>query len=358
MHTDPGFLQEHVVAMRVDLPFTVYTDTARRTAFFTQVLEKVARIPQMQAAGVSDAIPFRMGSGWGIAIEGRPPLKPGEFNMAGVSRVSPGYLRAMGIRLLRGRGLTDADRDGSPLVAVITETMAKRYWPNGDPVGKRYRPDGPNTPWFTVVGVAADVKHWSISRPAAPESFLSYLQDAPTDMAVVLRTSGYPATIAAEVRRAVLAVDPHQPVGRAETMTAIVNESLAPQRVSAALAGIFGAIALGLALVGIYGVVACSVTERTREIGIRMALGANPAGVRGIVLRQALVLVAAGMVLGAAGALALTRLLGSTLYEVRATDPAAFFGAALAVLAAGLAAAWIPARRAAALAPSAALRHE
>jgi hypothetical protein len=116
------------------------------TSFFTQVLEKLARIPQVQAAGVSDAVPFRMGSGWGIAIEGRPPLKPGEFNMAGVSRVSPGYLRAMGIRLLRGRGLAEADREGSPLTAVITETMAKRYWPDEDPVGKRFRPAGPTTP--------------------------------------------------------------------------------------------------------------------------------------------------------------------------------------------------------------------
>jgi putative ABC transport system permease protein len=209
-----------------------------------------------------------------------------------------------------------------------------------------------------VVGVAADVKHWSISRPPQPESFLSYLQDAPTDMALVLRTAVDPAAVAAEVRRAVHAVDPNQPVGRVETMAAIVNESLAPQRVSAALAGLFGALALGLALVGIYGVVACSVTERTREIGIRMALGAEPGGVRGMVLRQSLVLVAAGMVLGTAGALALTRLLGSTLYAVRAADPAAFSAAAMAVLAAGAAAAWIPARRAAALEPSLALRHE
>jgi putative ABC transport system permease protein len=266
----------------------------------------------------------------------------------------------MGIRLLRGRGTLDTDVESAPHVCVISETMAKRYWPNEDPIGKRYKPGAPGgkAPWFTVVGVVADVRHWGLNKPPQPEGFLPYQQDAQTDMYLVIRTSGDPKAVAAEARAAVYAVDPNQPVGRVETMNQVVNESLAPQRLSAALLGSYGALALGLALVGVYGVMACAVTERTREIGVRMALGAQPGGVQAMVLRQAMLLVIAGLVLGIAGALALTRVLGSTLYGVRATDPATFASAAAAVLAVGAAAAWFPARRAAALAPSLALRHE
>ena len=358
IHTDPGFRAEHVLTMTLELPGSGYAEQSRRAAFFRQVLENVARIPGMRGAGVTDSLPIRSGTGWGVEIDGRPPLRKGEFNLVMASQVSTGYARAMGIRLLRGRGIAASDVPAAPAVAVINEAMAKRYWPGEDPIGRRFGPPGNKAPRFTVVGITADARQFDLARPAEPAALFSYLQETPANMSLVIQTAGDPMAVAEAARRAVRAVDRVQPVSHVEPMTAIVAESVATQRVYAALLGFFGALALALALVGIYGVMACVVTERTREIGIRMALGAAPGAVVAMVLRHAVAVVALGLTIGLAGALVFTRVLESALAGVRARDAATYALASIAVLAVGLAAAWLPARRAAAVDPAIVLRDE
>lgn len=360
LQTDLGFRPEHVLTMRIELPEAGYCSPERQAAFFDQALENIRRLPHVSAAGAADLLHLRGSNYWGFAIEGGAPPKPGEHLLTSLRTTSAGYFEAMGLRLLRGRTLTAEDGPGAPPAAVINDAMARRYWPGEDALGKRFKLGGRDSqrPWLTVVGIAAGVRHGGFNEPPGPEAFISQRQFPERSMFLAVRAKGDPAALTADVRRAVAAVDPNQPVSRIETMASIVRTAVAPTRVYVWLLSVFGVLALALALLGIYGVVAYAVTQRTREIGIRMALGARPRRVLALVLRQALGMVAAGLALGLAGAAALTRLLAGALYQVRPTDPATFIAVGVVVLAVGTAAAWLPARRAAGLHPSTALRHE
>ncbi len=290
-------------------------------------------------------------------IENRPAL-PNERRNAGDREVSADYFRTMGIRLLLGREFTDRDSASAPNVAIVNESMARRFWRGESPVGQRVSTD--HEVWFEVVGVVADVKHSDLADNSAPEMYFPYQQQPlpASMMALVIRTTGDPMSLAEAVRRQISAVDRNQPVTQVKTMERVMADSITPQRLSFLLIGIFAAMALGLATAGIYGVISYTSSRRTHEIGVRVAMGARSGDVIRLVLGQGLRLVAIGVAVGLAGALALTRVLGRFLYGVKPDDPETLIAVSLLLAAVAMAASYAPARRASKVDPVEALRYE
>jgi predicted permease len=325
-------------------------------AFYREVLERITALPQVRVAG---AINFRplYGPAWGqdITIEGRPPRPRGDYIWAGHRSVSLGYFRAMGIPLLKGRSFVATDLDKS--VAVISETMARRYWPGEDPVGKRFGVNCSGTPckWNSIIGVVGDVKEdGATAEPATAMYFL----ETESDMTLVVRAARNPINLIADVRSIVRSVDPDQPIGGIRTMENVVSESVAPRRLTMLISGLFAALGLLLATIGLYGVLSYSVAQRSHEFGIRMALGAERGDVLGLVVWQGLRLTVVGVIVGLASAWALTRFLTSFLFGVRPTDFATYVVVSLVLVAVSVLACYIPARRATKVDPMVALRYE
>jgi putative ABC transport system permease protein len=361
-NVDPGFRAENVLTMNVVLTPQKYPDLARRAAFYTDVIGRVEALPGVKSATVASQIPLtQQGDSSGLLFEGRPDPPAGQPNLAAIRVVGAHYFQTMNVRLLRGRVLTDQDRADSPSVAVISETMARRYWPGDDPMNKRFsfgRPES-DTDWVTVVGVVNDVRQFGLDAEVKPQVYMSYQQmDGFVPRYLIVSTSVEPRSVAGSVRGAVWEVDRDQPVSDISTMEDVLSESLARQRFSTILLGVFGAVALVLAAVGIYGVMSYSVAQRTHEIGIRMALGAQPRDVLKLAVGQGLKLVLVGVAIGAAVALALTRVMASLLYGVSATDPVTFVTISLVLVGVALLASFIPARRATKVDPLIALRYE
>jgi putative ABC transport system permease protein len=359
---DPGFRTDNLLKMTVLPAEQKYPDRARRAVFYTELLNRVKTLPGVQSAAVTTSLPLTAtGDSQGFSVEGRPD-PPGERRPAVVTRVvSPDYFATLGIPVLRGRGFDDQqDRAGVAPSILINEAMARRYWPGEDPLGKRITMGTPESgPWMPVVGVVRDVRQFELESEPKPQVYLSYLQAGifrPKQL--VVRTSVEPRGLAASVRGAVWSVDKDQPVSDISTMEEVVSESLARQRFSVLLLGVFAGLALLLAAVGIYGVMSYTVEQRRHEIGIRMALGAQAGDVLRLAVGQGLKLVLWGVLLGLCAALALTRLMSSLLYGVSATDPATFAAISLLLVCAGLLASYIPARRATKVDPLTALRYE
>jgi putative ABC transport system permease protein len=351
--------------MRTELPKNKYKEHAQRVAFYDQVLERVSRLPGVVAAGYTYAVPLGWKGGTsGFLPEGQP-IREGATYDANHRQVSADYFKAMGVALRRGRYLAASDDERSQRVAVVNETMARQYWPGEDAVRKRFKLGGPSsqTPWITIVGVVADVRQMGLDAPVKAEMYLPYRQDAenpwfePREL-VVRTTAADPLSLAAAVRREVQAVDPDQPVSNVRTMEDLLREESAQRSTGMALLVAFAALALALASLGIYGVLAYFVVQHTREIGVRLALGARPGQILALVLRRGMGMVLVGVAVGACGALALTRLMSSLLYGVSAGDPATFAGIALLLAAVALLACVVPARRAAKVDPMVALRYE
>jgi putative ABC transport system permease protein len=365
LNVKPGFEPEHVLTANISLPPAKYPDVEKQSAFYQQVTERVRALPGIDSAGTVSPLPL---SGSFIqnlvTIEGRPPLAPGEKPITNTRIISPDYLRAMGIPLQRGRNFTEHDDKDAPDVFLVNETFVRRFFPGEDPIGKRIKvsirpsPDKPDANG-EIVGVVGDVKHQSLDKEAGPEAYVPAMKFAEGYMTVVARAaSSDPAQLTSALRGAVQQVDPDQPVFDIQTMKQVLAESVARQRFNMLLLGLFAGIALLLAAVGIFGVMNYSVSQRTHEIGIRMALGAQTRDILKMVVGQGMILTFIGVVLGLVAAYFLTRVMSGLLYGVSTTDPLTFAGVSGLLVAAALLACYIPARRATKVDPMIALRYE
>jgi len=356
---NPGFAADHVLAMEMELP----TDSRYRTGpeqeeFFRRVLENVRSLPMVQSAGVTNQLPLDTSDEprARFLIEGRAPLAAGQRYMADYRDGSPDYFRTMGIPLRKGRYFTDQDSADRPTVVIINETLARRYWPDGtDPIGHRLRVGRFS---LEIVGIVGDVKDAALSKQSAPEIYSSYLQISEPKMSLVVRTPGDPAGMIRAVKQQIWAVDRDQPIYNIRTMERVVADSQSSSRFTLVLLAIFAGVALALAALGIYGVISYAVTQRTREIGIRVALGADRRDVLRLVVGQGTGLAIVGVGAGLAGAYGVTRAIASLLYGVSARDPWVFGFAAVFLTVVAMAASYVPARRAMAVDPNIALRWE
>ena len=356
---DTGFRPEGVLTFRISLPETRYPEPGQTARAVEQIEDRVRTLPGVVSVGAVSTLPFsRTNSSGSFTREGQDQTADATMPHADLRVVSPGYFEALGIPLRQGRLLAATDRSGVPGVALVDEKLARQYWPNQDPVGKRVRRLGAQAPWFTVVGLVGHVQHAQLDAEAKGALYFSSLQNRATGMTFVARTSNDPRGLAGALPAAVAAVDQDLPVFEIRTMEQRVLESLTPRRFAMYLLGIFAAVALALSAVGIYGVMAQSVTQRTHEIGIRMALGAEPRDVLRLVVGQGMALAAIGLVTGVAVALGLTRWMSRLLFGVRPTDPLTFLAVAAVLAAVALAACYLPARRATRVNPVEALRHE
>jgi predicted permease len=357
---DPGFRTDHLLTMKVDLSDLKYPDGERRSVFFDEVLRRIRALPGVQSVAVAGNLPFTYnGDSASISVEGIPDPPPGQWPDVIFRAIGPGYFSTMGIPMIRGRDFTDQDKADSKKVVLISEKTAQHYWPGQDPIGKRLKTGTTtsNLPWREVIGVVKDVRQNDFIAQPKMQMYFNYrqLKDLAAN-ALILRTSVEPMSLGTSVRNAIWAVDKDQPVADIDTMDHIVSEAIARQRFSMLLLGVFAAVALMLAAVGIYGVMSYSVAQRTHEIGIRMALGARRADVLQMTVKQGLKLVSVGMMFGLAAAFPLTRLLASLLFGISATDPITFIGISLVLLAVAILASYVPALRATKVDPIIALR--
>jgi putative ABC transport system permease protein len=353
-----GFDTSHILAVDLSLPYTGYEEPAQQADFFRRLLDRVSRLDEVEAAGVVSHLPLSGdNTNSGLLIEGRTWLED-EAPLADDRLVSPDYFRALRIPLLKGRSFTEQDDAQAPRVAIINESLARRFFPNQNPIGKRIDMQWKNTGWQEIVGIVGDVRHDGLDLPIMPAVYAPYLQAADSGMTLVVHSRGDPLSVVGAIRAQVYAVDRNQPLTRVRTMQQLVDESVGPRRLSMSLLAVFAALALFLAAIGIYGVLAYSVAQRTHEIGVRMALGARSGDVLRLVVGQGLKLVVAGVILGLAAAVPLSRLLAGMLFGVSVIDPWTFAGIPMVLAAVALAACYLPARRASRIDPLTALRVE
>jgi putative ABC transport system permease protein len=359
-----GFRPENVLTARLALPEAGYAEPESVVAFYRSLLERVRALPGVRQAGLLRSLPLAAPIGdWGLTVEGFVP-SPGTSAKGDWQVASDGALEALGERLLKGRAFTPQDAADGEQVALVNETMASTYWAGQDPLGRRFRMGPPERPWITVVGVVADVRHNGVTAPIKEKFYRPHAQFhrstgfAPSNMNLVVRAEGDPRALAAPLRALVRELDPSLPLAGVRPMSEVVAGALATPRLAGWLLGLFALLALALSAIGLYGLLAYLVSRREAEIGIRIAIGAQQASVLWLVLGQALRLVGAGLALGVLASLALTRLIGGLLHGVTPHDPASFAAAPLALLAAAMLASYLPARRAARVDPSVALRAE
>jgi len=364
---DRGFDTNNRLLMSLDLSIQGYNAEAGG-AFYEQLIRQLASTPGVVSASFAKTVPPNDWSDrLSIFLEGQEP--PQEALRASddlgirtdANRIAPGYFRTLNIPLLQGRDFTEADRAGTPAVAILNQTLAEKLWPGESAIGKRLAvpsPNGPRRPPVEIIGVVQDTRYRTLLSDAPPILYLPVLQAYDGRTTLVIHTTGEPAAMIETIRNAVAQVAKNLPLFAIKSLSEQVATTLWQQRLAASLIGIFGGLALVLAAIGLYGVIAHSVTQRTREIGIRMALGADYTNIVGLMVKQGLGLAATGTTLGLVAALALTRLMSSLLYEVSATDPATFVLASLGLIAVASLASYIPARRATRVDPMVALRHE
>jgi putative ABC transport system permease protein len=363
-HVDLGFRPDNLLTMKMILPASKYSEHRKRVASVNQVLERVKILPGVLSAGTTTNIPLEREIAYDsvYSVEGRPPRNPNDVPITSHRLVSPDYLKTLGVTLIKGRLIDETDRAGKPPVVVISEELARQAWPGEDPLGKRIKRVRPNQdfPWMTVIGVVKDVKedlfNYRINRPVWYVPYAQVENNFPVNL--VVRTSSDPASVTAAVREAIHAVDPDQPVSNVMTMNENLAGVLVTERFSAILMSALAASGLLLAALGLYGVMAYSVSQRTAEIGVRVALGAQRIHVLQLILGHGAKLTLLGVAIGFAAAWTLTRLLAGLLFEVNATDPATFLSISLLLVSIALIACLLPARRALSVDPVIALRAE
>ena len=357
---NPGFRADHVLTMRLQVPETKYGNFARRIQFFQTVLERVRTLPGVKTAGFTSALPLTWKGGSTSFTPEHVVVPPGITRDSNDRVVSPGYFEALRIPLRRGRFFDEHDGAQAAPVVVINETMARKFWQNQDALGRRmqYQDDGP---WIQIVGIVGDVRQMGLNEPPRQEMYFPYWQAeknwmVPRDL--VIRTAGDPQALVASVKQTIASIDHDQPISDIKTMDQWLDEEVASRHVQTTLLGGFAALALILACIGIYGVLAYVVTQRTSEIGLRVALGADASSIFLAVARQGMSLAGIGIALGVAASLALSSLLQSLLFDVKPTDPVTYLAASAAFAFIALLACYIPARRAAKVDPLVALRYE
>jgi putative ABC transport system permease protein len=360
-HAKPALLTDSLLTVEINLSDTRYREPSQATSFFQELVRRTEGLPGVQAASVGTGRPL---SGFArndpFAVEGRP-LDPGNINVAGWQMVGANYFQTLGIPLVQGRDLTMQDMaEGAPGVAVINESMARRYWPNENQIGRRItlglpRPDNP---WATIIGIAKDLPHRAIDSLPQPDWYLSRPPGPQRNQILFVRTAGNPADLAAPIRAIVASIDRNQPVANIKTLSDVVAATLAPRKFNMLLFALFAVVALLLATLGIYGVMAYSVAQRTQEVGIRMALGAQKSDVLGLIIKNGMMLTLIGVAIGLAIALALTRLMTTLLFGVAPTDLTTFAAASAFLILVALLACYIPARRATKVNPLVALHYE
>ena len=354
----PGFTPQHAIEMSFDPSLQGY-DEARVKEFKRQLLERARVLPGVQSAGLSNFVPLSMNiNNNSIFVEGAPQERGANIPTAMTSSASVGFVAALGVDLLEGRDFTEQDGDTRPRAAVINETFAKRFWPGQSALGKRFSLEGSAGPWVEVVGVMRDGKYFSLSEDPTPFVYLSLRPGSGSYLTLVVRTASDPQGTIQALRAEFQQLDANLPVYNIKTMTEHMSLPLFPARVAAILLGSFGVLALALAAIGIFGVMSYAVSQRTREIGIRMALGSSANGIVKLVVGHGLKLIALGMAIGLVCAFAGTRLMSSLLYGVSATDSVTFAVIALLLTGVALLACYLPARRAAKVDPMVALRCE
>jgi putative ABC transport system permease protein len=356
---------ENVLTMRTVLPRSKYEEPAKRITFYNQVLERIENLPGVVSAGYTTSVPLAWKGGTnGFYPEGVTEPTPGMSYDANHRQVSTNYLKTMKIPLLQGRHFTPQDNERSIPVVIVNETMARQYWPGQNVLGRRLKLGDPqeDIPWLEVIGVVADVRQMGLDEPVKAEMYLPYQQVTtqpwfmPRDLAI--RTSGDPTALVGAVRQAIQAVDPDQPISNVATMSELLGEEAAQRRTGMIMLVAFSVLALLLSAIGIYGVLAYFVTQHTSEIGVRMALGASQRNILLMILKRGTSLTLLGVAVGLIVAFAVTRLMSSLLFEVKAVDPLTFALAPVVIGIAAFCASLIPARRAIKVDPLVALRYE
>jgi putative ABC transport system permease protein len=358
---DPGFRPENVLTVEIDLPTSKYPRD-RRAAFFERVIAEMRGRPGVESVGAVSSLPMSgVENVEALFLEGQPPPEPEKILLADFRMATPGYFETLGIPLTRGRVFAATDTVESTKVAVIDEEMARSYWPDGDPLGKRFRISGPNNtdaPLWTVVGIVGNVRHSGLHVQARPQMYVPHTQRSSSILAIALRTRRDPEALISAARAAVREVDPDQPISVIRTMDDVVSASVAGRRFNMVLLGVLAGLALVLSAIGIYGVTSYSVSQRTREMGLRMALGANRGQVLGMVVAEAGKLAAVGVACGLVLAFAATRVMASLLFGIQPTDPVTFAVVSMGLALIAMLAAYLPGRRATAVDPMAAMRTE
>ena len=358
IRSDLGVNPNNVLTMELSIPRLKYPEEQQRVNFYQELVGRIQNLPGVQKASAINYVPMgRTGTSSNFRVEGQPAPLKGKEPITDYRVITPGYFEAIGTPLRQGRIFTEQDKKGSPMVAIINERLARRYFPSGDALGKRLiisDEDGP----LEIVGIAGDVKNEDLEEEADLTVYRPYQQDPWWSMALVLRTTSDPLQLAPAVRDEVRALDREQPVYNVKTMQQVIEESISAKRLAMLMLGFFAFGALLLAAIGIYAVMSYAVTSRSHEIGIRMALGAQPRDILRLIISQGLILTVIGVGIGLVGALALTRAMTEMLYGVKATDPITFFGISLLLAVVAFVACYVPARRATRVDPMIALRYE
>jgi putative ABC transport system permease protein len=348
------------LTLNIALPRQKYKESQQANRFFDQLLERIARLPGVEFAGGVDPLPMSGSDGTtGVLVEGRPIVPSADRPEVGERTITPGYFQAMRIPVLEGRSFTEQDRADASRVVVVNEALARKFFPGQRALGQRLGlEDDGKLLWTEIVGVVGNVKHRSLDAEIKPELYEPYQQSPRNFMSVVVRTAVEPSSLIAAIRDQVLSLDRDQPVFEIKTMEELLSRTLAQSRFIMLLLGIFSALAMALAAVGIYGVMAFFVTQRHKEIGIRMALGAQRRDVLKLVVREGMGPAVLGVALGLAASFALTRVVAKLLFGIGPTDPMTLIGVSLLLASVAFLACWIPARRASRLDPIVTLRAE